>query len=162
MTTQPPVSGDGQDDAPDPGTRSGEFLSERDPRLASFAKGGSRDTCGPCVELAAVLWDLSGTGWRCPGATDDELTGVLGRWQAIVSWAESRNASKDRLESKVQYFLGWRDLLETIILCNCLDFMGVEVKGLILLELIHSLTCLAMKNSLLPALLPALIFPLLC
>jgi hypothetical protein len=89
MTTQPPVSGDGQDDAPDPGTRSGEFLSERDPRLASFAKGGSRDTCGPCVELAAVLWDLSGTGWRCPGATDDELTGVLGRWQAIVSWAEA-------------------------------------------------------------------------
>ena len=79
-------------------------------------------------------------------------TGITNEIKAIVSWAESRNASKDRLESKVQYFLGWRDLLETIILCNCLDFMGVGVKGLILLELIHSLTCLAMKNSLLPAL----------
>jgi hypothetical protein len=89
MTTQPPVSGDGQDDESDPGTRSGEFSLERDPRLASFAKGSSGDTCGPSAELAAVLWGLSGTGRRYPGTTDDELTGVLGRWQAIVSWAEA-------------------------------------------------------------------------
>jgi hypothetical protein len=29
----------------------------------------------------------SGQEWRCPGASDDELTGVLRRWAAIESWA---------------------------------------------------------------------------
>ena len=68
MTTQPPVSGHGNDDEPDPsdsgsGARPGESSPERDPRLASFAKGGSGDTCGPSAELTGVLRDLSGTGW---------------------------------------------------------------------------------------------------
>jgi Domain of unknown function (DUF222) len=33
--------------------------------------------------------ELSGPGWRCAGATDEELVGLLGRWDAIGSWAEA-------------------------------------------------------------------------
>jgi hypothetical protein len=29
----------------------------------------------------------SGPEWRCPGATDDELTGMLRRWATLESWA---------------------------------------------------------------------------
>jgi len=34
-----------------------------------------------------TLEELSGPEWRCDGATDDELVGLLGRWQAVESWA---------------------------------------------------------------------------
>jgi len=34
-----------------------------------------------------TLQELSGPDWRCAGATDDELAGLLGRWQAVESWA---------------------------------------------------------------------------
>jgi hypothetical protein len=34
-----------------------------------------------------VVEELSGPEWRCAEATDDELTGLLGRWEAIESWA---------------------------------------------------------------------------
>ena len=30
---------------------------------------------------------MSGPGWRCPGATDDEMVGVVRRWAAVESWA---------------------------------------------------------------------------
>jgi hypothetical protein len=43
----------------------------------------------PSGGLAEMLEDLGGSGWRCPGSTDDELTGMLDRWQAVISWAES-------------------------------------------------------------------------
>ena len=33
--------------------------------------------------------ELSGPEWRCAGATDEELIGLLGRWDAIGSWAEA-------------------------------------------------------------------------
>src|SRR5215472_9225439 len=59
----------------------------RDPRLAGFGKGGAGDACPPGAALAAVVAELSGPEWRCAGADDDELTGLLGRWQAIESWA---------------------------------------------------------------------------
>ena len=59
----------------------------RDARLAGFAKGGVSDTCPPGPELAALVAQLSGPRWRCPGATDDELIGLLGRWAALESWA---------------------------------------------------------------------------
>ena len=32
---------------------------------------------------------MSGPEWRCAGATDEELIGLLGRWDAIGSWAEA-------------------------------------------------------------------------
>jgi hypothetical protein len=56
-------------------------------RLAGFAAGGEWDTCPPSAELAAVLESVSGTGWRCPGATDDELAGIVRRWAEVESWA---------------------------------------------------------------------------
>jgi hypothetical protein len=94
--TQPPVPerGAGAEPAPDAGLpgggrRGGAGGSRRgrDPRLAAFAQGVSWDTRPPDAELAAALEELSGTDWRCDGATDDELIGLLGRWQAMESWA---------------------------------------------------------------------------
>jgi hypothetical protein len=61
----------------------------RDPRLAGFAEGGAGDTCPPGPELAATAAELSGPEWRYAGATDKELIGLLGRWDAIGSWAEA-------------------------------------------------------------------------
>ena len=37
--------------------------------------------------LAAVVEELSGPQQRCEGATDDELIGLLGRWDALEAWA---------------------------------------------------------------------------
>ena len=59
----------------------------RDPRLAGFVKDGPGDTCPPSAALAAVVEDLSGPERRCEGATDDELVGLLGRWDALEAWA---------------------------------------------------------------------------
>jgi hypothetical protein len=36
-----------------------------------------------------MVAELSGPEWRCQGATDEELIGLLGRWDAIGSWAEA-------------------------------------------------------------------------
>ena len=43
----------------------------------------------PGPGLAAAVAELSGPEWRCAGATDDELIGLLGRWEALGSWAEA-------------------------------------------------------------------------
>ena len=59
----------------------------RDPRLAGFVKDGPGDTRPPCAALAVVVEDLSGPEQRCEGATDDELIGLLGRWDALEAWA---------------------------------------------------------------------------
>jgi len=61
----------------------------RDPRLAAFADGGAGDTSRPSAALAAVVEELSGPEWRCAGATDEELIGLLRRWEALSSWAEA-------------------------------------------------------------------------
>jgi hypothetical protein len=74
--TQPPVPGRGAGAQPD-----------RNSRLAAFAQGGHGDTRPPDAELAAALDELSGPDRHCDGATDDELIGLLGRWQAVESWA---------------------------------------------------------------------------
>jgi hypothetical protein len=37
-----------------------------------------------------TLYDLSGPDGRCPGATDDEVFGMLGRWGAAAGWLEGR------------------------------------------------------------------------
>jgi hypothetical protein len=90
--TQPPTSGRGPAEEParDSGSPGGSAAAPgRDPRLAGFAEGGPGDTCAPGPELAAAVAELSGPEWRCAGATDDELAGLLGRWDAIGSWAEA-------------------------------------------------------------------------
>jgi len=76
--TQPPASGRGPGEEP-----------ARDLRLAAFAEGGPGDVCPPGPELAAVIAELSGPEWRCEGATDEELIGLLGRWDALGSWVEA-------------------------------------------------------------------------
>ena len=43
--------------------------------------------CPPSAALADALEAASGPEWRCPGATRDEMMGLLGRWQAVESWA---------------------------------------------------------------------------
>jgi hypothetical protein len=58
----------------------------RDPRLAEFGQGRAGDTCPPDAGLAVVVEKLSGPDWRCAGATDDVLIGLLGRWEALESW----------------------------------------------------------------------------
>jgi hypothetical protein len=90
--TQPPTSGRGPGEEParDSGSPGGSAAGPgRDPRLARFAHDGPGDTCAPGPELAAAVAELSGPEWRCAGATDDELIGLLGRWDAIGSWAEA-------------------------------------------------------------------------
>ena len=90
--TQPqtPGRGPGEEPARDSGSPGGSAAAPgRDPRLARFAEGGPGDTCPPSAELAAVVEELSGPEWRCAGATDEELIGLLGRWDAIGSWAEA-------------------------------------------------------------------------
>src|SRR5215469_2835120 len=76
--TQPPTPGRGPAEEP-----------ARDSRLAAFAEGGPGDTCPPDAELVAVVAELSGPEWRCAGATDDELIGLLARWDALGSWVEA-------------------------------------------------------------------------
>src|SRR5215468_8321063 len=88
--TQPPVPGRGAGEEPAPGAGlpgGAGGRRGRDPRLAAFAQGGAGDSCPPGAALAATLEELSGPDWWCAGATDDELAGLLGRWQAVESWA---------------------------------------------------------------------------
>src|SRR5262252_10028581 len=88
--TQPPVPGRGAGAEPAPGAGlpgGAGGRPGRDPRLAGFAQGGAGDGCLPGSALAVMLEELSGPDWRCDGATDDELIGLLGRWQAMESWA---------------------------------------------------------------------------
>jgi Domain of unknown function (DUF222) len=59
----------------------------RDPRLSGFAADGEWDLQPPSATLAAVLDAASGSEWRCPGATRDEMIGMLRQAQAMESWA---------------------------------------------------------------------------
>jgi len=79
----PPEPGPAEEPARDPGLTGGT----RDPRLAGFAEDGPFDTCPPSAALAAVVEALSGPEQRCPDATDEELLGLLGRWDSLESWA---------------------------------------------------------------------------
>ena len=58
-----------------------------DPRLAGFAWDDSRDAPTPSGRMALLVDELSGPERRCPGATSDELVGMLRAWAAIESWA---------------------------------------------------------------------------
>ena len=79
-------SGNGEDDEPgsDPVA---SFDRAAAPLLAGFASGGHWDQCPPSAALAAALEAASGPEWRSPGATNDDLTGLLGRWAALEAWA---------------------------------------------------------------------------
>ncbi|MBV9383117.1 MAG: hypothetical protein JOY82_26520 [Streptosporangiaceae bacterium] len=59
----------------------------RDSRAHAFAQGGVLATAAPCAALGLVLDEVSGPGRACPATTDDELIGLLGRWDAQESWA---------------------------------------------------------------------------
>lgn len=58
-----------------------------DPYLPGFASGGQWDACPPSAALAAALEAASGPGWRCPGASREEMFGLLRQWQALESRA---------------------------------------------------------------------------
>jgi hypothetical protein len=68
----------GADDAPSP---------SRDPRLAEFASAGGQAPPSPSGRTALLADELSGPERRCPGATDDELIGLLQAWSKLESWA---------------------------------------------------------------------------
>jgi hypothetical protein len=59
------------------------------PGQPEFAQDGSLDVMPPSVKLVQVLDRVSGPARSCDGLSDDELTGVLGRWAAAESWASS-------------------------------------------------------------------------
>jgi hypothetical protein len=59
----------------------------RDSHLPGFAAGGEWDTCPPSASLALALEAASGPEWRCPGASRDEMFGLLRQWQALESRA---------------------------------------------------------------------------
>jgi Domain of unknown function (DUF222) len=82
--------GTGAEPGPDPGPAgSGDAPggTPRDGGLAGFARNGEWDTCPPAAILAVALEAASGQEWRCPGATRDEMFGLLRRWAALESWA---------------------------------------------------------------------------
>ena len=81
-----PGKDNGTGSAPDPGAAWCRG-ARCDPRLAGFVKDGEWDACPPSAALAAVLEAVSGPEWRCPGATRDEMLGMLRQWQALESWA---------------------------------------------------------------------------
>lgn len=110
---QPPAAGRGPAGEPArgpelPGGASGG--DGRDPRLAGFAAGGGGEACLPSAGLAAVVEELSGPEWRCPGAGDDELIGLLGRWEAIGAWAEAAKLGvvRELIRRRAQPGLGGR------------------------------------------------------
>src|SRR5579859_4939820 len=62
----------------------------RDSRWPLFAQGRPGDRAKPNAWQVMILSDLSGPAGKCPGATDDEVFGVLGQWGAAGSWLEGR------------------------------------------------------------------------
>ena len=55
-----------------------------------FAAGGVMDAAPPCSTLAGFAEEVPGLSGRCPGASDDELVGVLRAWGRLESWAAER------------------------------------------------------------------------
>jgi Domain of unknown function (DUF222) len=86
MRWQPSSGGTGEQPGPDAGLP-GRAEPARDPRLSGFVKDGEWDACRPSAALAVVMEAASGAEWRCPGATRDEMLGMLRQWQALESWA---------------------------------------------------------------------------
>ena len=68
----------------EPGSDRGRLTG---PVPAGAGPGAEWDAFPPSAALAAAVEAASGPEWRCPGAADDELVGVLRRWAALESWA---------------------------------------------------------------------------
>jgi hypothetical protein len=86
MGWQPGSGGTGE--CPDPGTgRPAPRGPVHAPPLRGFAADGEWDTARPSAALAVALETASGAEWRCPGATRDEMLGLLRQWQALEAWA---------------------------------------------------------------------------
>ncbi len=51
-----------------------------------FAEGGPLDRALPGAALTRILDQASGPARRCGGASDDEVAGMLGRWEATEAW----------------------------------------------------------------------------
>src|SRR5580704_7204860 len=67
--------------------RDGKHDARRARRLArGFASGGPLTRALPGPALTRALDQASGPGRECPGATDDEVAGMLGRWEATEAW----------------------------------------------------------------------------
>jgi hypothetical protein len=81
--------GTGKEPAPTAGTPGIPDTSARNERLSGFAQGGEFDGCLPGPELATILAEVAGAGWRYPGAEPDELIGVLRQAAALESWASA-------------------------------------------------------------------------
>jgi hypothetical protein len=57
------------------------------PSGSGFAQDGDLDAMPPSPELCALLDEVSGPGRACDGLTDDQITGLIGRWAAVEAWA---------------------------------------------------------------------------
>ncbi|HTR92545.1 MAG TPA: DUF222 domain-containing protein, partial [Trebonia sp.] len=55
--------------------------------LAAFEHGGAWETAAPSAALALALETAAGPGGCYDGADTDALTGIVGQWAAIESWA---------------------------------------------------------------------------
>ena len=57
--------------------------------VPGFASGGPLDTALPGTALTRDLDQACGPRRRCEGASDDEVFGMLGRWEATEAWCAS-------------------------------------------------------------------------
>ena len=69
------------------GDRAGKHDARRARRLArGFAPGGLLDRALPGPALTRLLNEASGPGRGCGEAGDDEVVGMLGRWEVTEAW----------------------------------------------------------------------------
>jgi hypothetical protein len=74
---------------PAPGGRRGAAPAGRPPPGGTgrgFATDGPLDKALPGAALTRALDEASGPARRCEGASDDEVAGMLGRWEATEAW----------------------------------------------------------------------------
>jgi Domain of unknown function (DUF222) len=148
--TQPPTPGRGPAEEParDSGLPGGSAAAPgRDPRLAGFAEGGADDKCPPNAALATVVEELSGPEWRCAGATDEELIGLLGRWDAIESRAEAAKLGvvRELLRRRAHAGLGGAPSMHGDLPDRWDEGVGHEISAALKISLrsADNLTCLA-------------------
>jgi len=91
-----PASGGGRGEdpasAPAPGFASGGLPRDEDSASQAhkpawgFTAGGPLDAALPGPGLVRALDEAGGAKRRCEGASDDEVSGMLGRWEAAEAW----------------------------------------------------------------------------
>jgi hypothetical protein len=59
-------------------------------RASGFASGKPLDTAPGCLALGQFAEEAAGEGDRYPGASDDELAGVICAWDRVEAYASSR------------------------------------------------------------------------